>query len=415
MFNFLFQTNTSPGRPAIPRGIWALGMVSLFMDMSSELIHSLLPVFMVTVLGASFVSVGIIEGLAEGTAMVLKVFSGVLSDYWKKRKLLVVLGYGLAAITKPLFPMASSVSAVFLARFLDRVGKGIRGAPRDALIADLAPVELRGTCYGLRQTLDTIGAFLGPLLAILLMVLLANDIRMVLWVAVIPAGLAVMFLILGVSEPTPVHDQETHSGLRPKPRLTFPRLGRMYWWIVIVGGMLTLARFSEAFLVLRAEHAGMALTLLPLVMVIMSVAYAASAYPAGIFADRRNPRHLLVAGFMVLILADVVLAFASGVPGVLFGVALWGIHMGLTQSLLTTLIAGAAPAEHRGSAFGIFNLVSGLVLFVASLLAGLLWDQYGPSATFLAGAGFTALALVGLMVHWPMPFPERAGTLKRNF
>jgi MFS family permease len=371
------------------------------MDMSSELIHSLLPVFMVSVLGASFMSVGIIEGLAEGTAMVLKVFSGMLSDYWKKRKLLAVIGYGLAAVTKPLFPMASHVSEVFFARLLDRIGKGIRGAPRDALIADLAPVELRGTCYGLRQTLDTIGAFLGPLLAMVLMALLADNIRMVLWVAVIPAVLAVMFLMVGVREPTPVQPGE--ADMRPQARLTFPRLGRLYWWIVMVGGILTLARFSEAFLVLRAEHAGLALTFLPLVMVIMSVAYAASAYPAGVFADRENPRYLLVAGFIVLILADVILAYASGVAGVMAGVALWGIHMGLTQGLLVTLIAGAAPAEHRGSAFGLFNLVSGLTLFVASLLAGFLWDQFGPSATFLAGAGFTALALMGILVHWPIP------------
>lgn len=409
MFKLFFQTRSSPGRPAIPSDIWALGLVSLCMDMSSELIHSLLPVFMVSVLGASFMSVGLIEGAAEGTAMVLKVFSGVLSDYWKKRKLLVVIGYGLAAVTKPLFPMATGLSAIFLARFLDRVGKGIRGAPRDALIADLAPPTLQGTCYGLRQTLDTIGAFIGPLLAMVLMALLADDIRMVLWVAVIPAVMAVLMLIVGVKEPTPIRAEEAQP--RPTPRLALPHLGWVYWWIVIVGGLLTLARFSEAFLVLRAEHAGLALTFLPVVMVIMSIAYAASAYPAGVIADRRNPRYLLVAGFMVLILADVILAFAEGVPGVLTGVALWGVHMGLTQGLLATLIAKTAPAEYRGTAFGLFNLVSGLVLFVASLLAGLLWDQYGPSATFLAGAGFTALALMGVMVHWPMTFSERAGTV----
>ncbi len=409
MVNLPFPFRSSPGRPAIPPGIWALGLVSLCMDMSSELIHSLLPVFLVSVLGASFMSVGIIEGLAEGTALILKVFSGVLSDYWKKRKLLVVIGYGLAAVTKPLFPMASGLSAIFLARFLDRVGKGIRGAPRDALIADLAPPSLQGTCYGLRQTLDTIGAFIGPLLAMVLMALLADDIRMVLWVAVIPAVMAVLLLIVGVKEPTPIRAEEAEP--RPAPRLALPRLGWVYWWIVIVGGLLTLARFSEAFLVLRAEHAGLALTFLPVVMVIMSIAYAASAYPAGVIADRRNPRYLLVAGFMVLILADVILAFAEGVPGVMVGVALWGVHMGLTQGLLATLIAKTAPAEYRGTAFGLFNLVSGLVLFVASLLAGLLCDQYGPSATFLAGAGFTAMALMGVMVHWPMTFSERAGTV----
>lgn len=373
------------------------------MDMSSELIHSLLPVFMVTVLGASFVSVGIIEGLAEGTAMILKVFSGVLSDMWGKRKSLVVIGYGLAAFTKPLFPMASGLPAIFVARFLDRVGKGIRGAPRDALIGDLAPPSLQGTCYGLRQTLDTVGAFIGPLLAIGFMALLADDIRMVLWIAVIPAVLAVLLLVLGVREP------ESVQSVKPRPNpfsgFTLPTLGSVYWWVVLIGGILTLARFSEAFLVLRAEHAGLALTFLPLVMVVMSVSYAGSAYPAGVLADQCDPRWLLAGGLLVLIMADVTLALAGGVAGVMVGVALWGFHMGLTQGLLATLIARAAPKEHRGTAFGLFNLVSGLVLFLASLLAGFLWDQIGPSATFLAGAGFTALALIGLIVHCPMQSP----------
>ena len=390
-------------RAGIPRDIWALGFVSLFMDMSSELIHSLLPVFMVTVLGASVVSVGIIEGLAEGTAMILKVFSGVLSDMWGKRKSLVVIGYGLAAFTKPLFPMASGLLAVFLARFLDRVGKGIRGAPRDALIGDLAPPNLQGTCYGLRQTLDTVGAFIGPLLAIGLMALLADDIRMVLWIAVIPAVIAVFLLVLGVNEPASIHPVEA----RPNPFSGFrlPALGPVYWWVVLIGGILTLARFSEAFLVLRAEDAGLGLTFLPMVMVVMSLSYAMSAYPAGVLADHCDPRWLLVGGLLVLILADVILALAGGVTEVMVGVALWGVHMGLTQGLLATLIARTAPKEHRGTAFGLFNLVSGVVLFLASLLAGFLWDQIGPSATFLAGAGFTSLALIGLIVHCPMQSP----------
>jgi len=391
--------NSPPGRRAIPRGIWALGFVSLFMDMSSELIHSLLPVFMVSVLGASLLSVGIIEGIAESTALLTKVFSGVLSDYWAKRKGLVVIGYCVAALTKPLFPLASSLSTVFMARLLDRVGKGIRGAPRDALIGDLAPEQLRGTCYGLRQSLDTVGAFIGPLLAIGLMALLANDIRMVLWVAVIPAVLAVIFLVVGVEEPESTRPEKTRHTLNQL--LDLKRFSEAYWWIVLVGGMLTLARFSEAFLILRADHAGLAVTFVPLVMVVMSVAYAVSAYPAGILADRIDRRLLLVAGILALIVADVTLASASDITGVMIGVMLWGLHMGLTQGLLATLIAGATPSERRGTAFGFFNLVSGVMLFLASLLAGFLWDQFGPSATFLAGAVFATLALLGLLVHWP--------------
>ena len=362
------------------------------MDMSSELIHSLLPVFMVSVLGASLLSVGIIEGIAESTALLTKVFSGVLSDYRGKRKGLVVIGYGVAALTKPLFPLASSLSTVFMARFLDRVGKGIRGAPRDALIGDLAPEQLRGTCYGLRQSLDTVGAFIGPLLAIGLMALLANDIRMVLWVAVIPAVLAVIFLVAGVEEPESTRPGNTRYALTQL--LDLKQLSEAYWWIVLVGGMLTLARFSEAFLILRADHAGLAITFVPLVMVVMSVAYAVSAYPAGILADRIDRRLLLVAGILALIVADVTLASANNITGVMIGVMLWGLHMGLTQGLLATLIAGAIPSERRGTAFGFFNLVSGVMLFLASLLAGFLWDQFGPSATFFAGAGFATLALL---------------------
>lgn len=400
-------TNPSTSRPAdrtrIPRDIWALGFVSLFMDMSSELIHSLLPVFMVSVLGASFLSVGIIEGIAEGIAMMVKVFSGALSDYWRKRKALVVIGYGLAAVTKPLFPVATGLSEVFLARFLDRVGKGIRGAPRDALIGDLAPRHLQGTCYGLRQTLDTVGAFMGPLLAIGLMLLLADDIRMVLWLAVIPAAAAVLLLMVGVREPAPSAPVE--AARTPHVRVMLPSFGAVYWWVVGVGGMLILARFSEAFLVLRAEHAGLAFTFLPVVMVVMSATFALSAYPAGVLADRHDSRWLLVGGLLVLILADLILAWATSVGGVLAGVALWGLHMGLTQGLLATLIARTSPAAHRGMAFGLFNLVSGVMLFVASVLAGLLWDSFGPPATFLAGAGCTLTALIGLAVLWPRLSP----------
>ncbi len=390
---------SSSGRPAIPQGIWALGLVSLCMDMSSELIHSLLPVYMVTVLGASLLSVGLIEGVAEATSLLTKMFSGVLSDYLGKRKLLTVIGYGLAAVTKPLFPLASSLTTVFLARFLDRVGKGIRGAPRDALIGELAPPNLRGTCYGLRQSLDTVGAFLGPLMAMGLMVLLANDIRTVLWVAVIPAVLAVFLLLVGVQEP-----QSTYPVGVPRKVIRLfdlPRMGPAVWWIILLGGLLTLARFSEAFLVLRAEHAGLPVAFIPMVMVVMSVMYAVSAYPAGWLADRMSCRPLLVAGCLVLIMADGTLAVASDVAMVLVGVGLWGIHMGLTQGLLATLLADASRPELRGSAFGVFSFVSGVALFLASMLAGFLWDQFGPSATFLAGAALTALALFGFVVHNP--------------
>jgi MFS family permease len=383
------------GARALPPGIWALGFVSLFMDMSTEAVHSLLPVFLVSTLGASTVAVGVIEGIAEATASITKVFSGVLSDYLGRRKLLTIVGYGLAALTKPLFPLASSIALVFAARFIDRVGKGIRGAPRDALIGDLAPPELRGAAYGLRQSLDTVGAFVGPLFALGLMVLLADDIRAVFWFAVLPAAISVAMLVLVVREPA--RPAGTRALRTPVRLADVKRLGSVYWGVVAVGGVLTLARFSEAFLVLRAENVGLRVVLIPLVMVVMSVVYAASAYPAGVLSDRLPRRAVLVAGFAVLIAADLILARAAGVWLAMAGVALWGLHMGLTQGVLASLVADAAPLDLRGTAFGLFNLATGVILLPASVLAGFLWERLGPAATFLAGAAFTAVALAGLL------------------
>jgi MFS family permease len=386
----------SAGWLAIPSGVWALGLVSLLMDTSSELIHSLLPVFLVSTLGASMVTLGLIEGVAEAAASITKVFSGVLSDYLGRRKLLAVIGYGMAAVVKPLFPLAPMVGWVFAARFIDRIGKGIRGAPRDALVADLAPPHLRGASYGLRQSLDTVGAFAGPLLAIGLMAALANDIRAVFWFAVIPAVLSVAVLIFGVRDP----GEEHHAGGEVRPTIQLADLGRFgaaYWLVVLVGAVLTLARFSEAFLVLRALDVGLTAAFVPMVMVAMNVVYAASAYPAGVLADRLDRRTLLAVGLAPLITADIVLALAVDVVQVMVGVALWGLHMGLTQGLLATLVADASPPHQRGSAFGIFNLVSGLVLLAASALAGALWELFGAPATFLAGAGFTTVALLEVL------------------
>jgi MFS family permease len=378
----------------IPTGVWALGFVSMLMDISSEMIHSLLPLFMVGVLGASAVTVGLIEGLAEATALIVKVFSGALSDYLGKRKGLALFGYALGALTKPLFAIAPTMGIILTARLLDRVGKGIRGAPRDALVADITPPEIRGAAFGLRQSLDTVGAFLGPLLAVGLMLLWANDFRAVFWVAVIPGVLAVVVLLFGVREP------ERHQGekkVNPIRRANIKRLSASYWWVVGVGAVFTLARFSEAFLVLRAADSGIPLALVPLVMVAMNVVYAASAYPFGKLSDGMSHKKLLAWGLVVLIAADLVLATNDHWITVLAGVALWGIHMGITQGLLTTMVADTAPVDLRGTAFGLFNLVSGLALLIASVVAGLLWDQLGASFTFYAGAGFCIIALVALI------------------
>jgi MFS family permease len=392
---------TAPGAPRLPAGIWALGVVSLLMDISSELIHSLLPVFMVTSLGASMLAVGLVDGAAEATALVTKVFSGVISDWLGRRKPLAVLGYGLGAASKPLFALAGTSGLVLGARLLDRVGKGIRGAPRDALVAEIAPPSMRGAAFGLRQSLDTVGAFLGPLLAIALMLLWADDFRAVFWVAVIPAVLSVLVLVLGVREP---RSRGGERRTNPISRANLRRLPSAYWWVVCIGAVFTLARCSEAFLVLRAQQGGLPIAYAPLVLIAMNVVYAACAYPFGRLADRVDRTALLAGGLLALVAADLLLAAADAGPLLWAGIALWGLHMAMTQGLLATLVADASPPALRGTAFGLFNLASGIALLAASAGAGWLWDHWGPAVTFIAGAVFSGLALAGLALRrWARP------------
>jgi MFS family permease len=411
---------SAPSR--IPRSIWALGFVSLLMDVSSELIHSLLPVFLFTALGVSALAIGLIEGAAEATALLVKIFSGALSDYLGRRKPLAVLGYGLGALSKPLFALAGGVGLVVAARLIDRVGKGIRGAPRDALVADLAPPGLRGAAFGLRQSLDTVGAFLGPLLAMGLMLLWANDFRAVFWVAVIPGALSVALLAFGVREPAPATARKPRNPIR---RDNLRRLPPTYWWVVAIGAAFTLARFSEAFLVLRAQQGGLPLALAPLVLIAMNVVYAASAYPLGKLSDSMSHGRLLAAGLVVLIAADAALAAGKHAGWVWAGIALWGLHMGMTQGLLATMVAATAPADLRGTAFGFFNLLAGLAMLLASALAGLLWDRYGAQASFIAGGILGGVALLmllcrGAQVHasagnsWPTPAIQPADSAARR-
>lgn len=389
---------TNKTRPAwlrLPTGIWALGFVSMLMDISSEMIHSLLPVYLVVGLGATALTVGVIEGIAEATAAITKVFSGALSDRIGQRKGLAALGYGLAALTKPIFPLAPSVGWLVVARFVDRIGKGVRGAPRDALVADIAPAELRGAAFGLRQALDTVGAFLGPLLAIALMWAFSDDFASVFWVAVIPAFCALALILFLVREP------ERPPSLRrvrnPLSRSELRLLGGLYWGVVAVAAAFTLARFSEAFLILRAQGAGLSLTLVPLVLVAMNLVYALAAYPVGALSDRAPRGVILGVGLAVLIAADLWLALAEGLIGIGTGVLLWGLHMGITQGLLSALVADTVPAELRGTAFGVFNLVTGVAMLLASVAAGALWEFVGPQATFLAGAAFAGLAMLGVL------------------
>ncbi|MDE2376628.1 MFS transporter [Bradyrhizobium sp.] len=379
----------------IPRGVWVLGFVSMLMDVSSEMIHALLPVYLITVLGTSTMTVGLIEGIAEATASITKIFSGALSDWLGRRKLLAALGYGLAACTKPLFPLAPDAGWLVAARFIDRVGKGIRGAPRDALVADLAPPELRGASFGLRQSLDTVGAFVGPLLAIGLMWWTADNFRSVFWLAVLPAFLSLALILFAVDEPE--HRDGREAARNPLNLAAMRQLGSVYWRVVAVGIVFTLARFSEAFLILRAQNVGLHAMWVPAVLVVMNIVYALSAYPVGVLSDRINRRGLLALGLAFLAGADLALALVPSLAGTALGVVLWGLHMGFTQGLFATLVADTAPPSLRGTAFGYFNLFTGLATLAASVIAGALWDAHGPAGTFLAGLGFTLIALAGLL------------------
>lgn len=390
------QKNVSPGiLKQMPASIWVLGFVSLLMDISSEMVHSLLPMFMVGVLGISVLAVGIIEGLAESTALIVKVFSGAISDYLGKRKPLTLLGYSLGALSKPMFALAAGANMIISARLIDRFGKGIRGAPRDALIADIAPTHLRGAAFGLRQALDTIGAFVGPLLGVGLMLLWANDFRAVFWVSVIPAALAVLLLAFGLKESD---HAKRHAGKNPIQLDNLKRMGTDYWWVVAIGAVFTLARFSEAFLVLKSQEAGVAMAYVPLVMVAMNIIYASTAYPFGKLSDRVGSSEMLIVSLLALIGADVFLALSHHWSGVVTGVMLWGIHMAMSQGLLAKMVADTAPADLRGTAYGFFSLLSGIALLLASTIAGLLWQRIGSSATFYAGAAFSLLTLAGLLI-----------------
>jgi MFS family permease len=380
----------------LPGTVWALGLVSLFMDTSSELIHALLPVFVVGTLGAGALVLGIIEGTAEATATVLKAFSGALSDAIGRRKPLVVAGYGLAALTKPLFALAGGPGLVFAARLLDRVGKGVRGAPRDALVADVTPAELRGAAFGLRQGLDTVGALLGPLLAVALMLLLGGDIRAVFWVAVVPAALAVLVLVAGVREPAAAPRREGAARL---PRLAEARrLGRPFWLFLGFAVLLSLGRLGEAFLVLRGAETGLSPALAPLALAAMNATYAVTSYPFGHLSDRLGRRGLVGLGFAVLAAAQAVLAFAGGPALVLLGAAVWGLHLGMTQGVMSALVADLAPPSLRGTAFGLFHAATGLALLIGGIASGLLWQFLGGTVAFAAGAAVVGLAALGFAV-----------------
>jgi len=373
--------------------VWSLGFVSLFMDMSSELIHSLLPIFMLSTLGLTVASIGLIEGIVEGSAQILKLFSGALSDFFRKRKPLTLIGYGLSAMTKPFFPLANSLAFILLSRFLDRTGKAIREAPRDALLGDIAPSHMRGAVFGLRQSLDTAGAVAGPLLAMVGMMVLADDVRLVLWIGAPFAVIAFLILLFGVHEPARHKDAKAHAySLR-----NFRDIGTNYWALLMIASLLSLARFSDAFLILKAKASGLPLAMIPVVMVVMNIVYAVASYPAGIYSDRAARKPVLSLGIMFLIVADLSLALANNLWTLFIGTILWGLHMGLSQGLLAAMVVDITPERLRGTAFGIFYCACGVAALISSVGAGLLWDHIGPAAIFLLGAVLSSVALLSLL------------------
>jgi len=392
----------SVDRPPIPKSVWALGFVSMFMDISSEMIHALLPVFLVSVLHANMAFVGAVEGIGEATASITKMFSGWLSDRFGSRKFLAILGYGLGTLSKPLFAFAPTANYVLGARFTDRVGKGIRGAPRDALVSDITPPEIRGAAFGLRQSLDTVGAFVGPMIALVIMALVPNGFRLVFSVAIVPGVIAVIILATFVKEPK-FHSESKKTNIKWSE---WTQLGTPFWSVTAIGTIMTFARFSEAFLVLRAQNTGLPIALTPLVLITMNIVYGASAYPIGILSDRLTRSHLLVVGFGLLFLADFVLASSSNTLLTGLGIAIWGLHMGATQGVLSAMIADTSPANLKGTAFGMFNLLNGIAVLGASFIAGLLWQKFGPAATFEWGCTLSLFGLIG-----SVPFIRRSKTV----
>ena len=382
-------------RSVIPRTVWALGFVSLFMDVSSEMIHALLPIFMAGTLGASAVMIGLIEGAGEGIALIAKIFSGAIADRFRNHKLLVLIGYSLGVLSKPLFAQADHIGIVFLARFMDRIGKGVRGAPRDAIVAAVTPRPLWGAAYGLRQSLDAAGAFLGPALASVLLYFADAGLREIFWIALVPGILSILLILFGVEDGNAA--RANAKPMKPAPtkiREFLAMRSPFFTQIVILGVVFSLARFSNAFIVLRASGSGIPTAAVPLLMVGMNLVFSLSCFPIGKLADRAAPRHFLAAGLVLLAAADVVMAQFATPAGIIAGTLLWGLHLGATQGIFALLIAKAAPEEKRATAFGIFSFATGAAVLAAGVFAGILWEAAGPAAAFWGGAVFAFIALI---------------------
>jgi MFS family permease len=389
---------SDPPRPKrLSPNVAALGFVSLLTAISSAMIYGLLPVFLVKVLGVNVASVGLIEGMAESANSLIKIVSGTASDRIGRRMPLVIFGYTLSAVVKTLFPLAGAASTVLAARVLDRLGKGIRDAPRDAFLTDMTAPGLRGTSFGLRLALAIAGFVFGPFFAVGLMRLSGDDFRLVFWIALIPAFLSIIVLILAVKE-MPFNHQPGGRGLRFQ-RGDLNALPVAFWWAIVIASLLSLARFSPAFLVLKAHATGVDAAYVPMILGLMYFVYSVTAYPFGVLADRFDRRLQLGIGTLILVGADAVLAHAQTIWGAAFGAALWGLQMGVTQPVIGAIVADAAPERLRGAAFGIYDLTIGLAAFAASSGAGILWSISGPGTAFGVSASIASGVALMLLLQ----------------
>lgn len=398
----------------LPRNIWIVSATSFFMDVSSEMVLNVLPLFLNTVLGVKTNVIGLIEGVAEATASILKLFSGWLSDKLGTRKWLAVAGYGLSALAKPFFFFAQTWGTVAAIRWTDRIGKGIRTAPRDALVADNVKPHQRGLAFGLHRAADTAGAFLGILTAALIVwlvksrtgaeALTRSTFQTIVLVSAIPAILAVVVLALGTKE-------ARSAGTAQKMRITFRGLGKPFGMFMLIVGLFDLGNSSDAFLILRAESVGMKLIHILIMLAVFNLVYALISTPAGILSDKFGRRKMIIGGWIVYALIYLGFAVAKSPTVVWFLYVSYGLYYGMAYGTAKAMISDIVPYDMRGTAFGTYNAILGILDFPASLIAGLLWSGlgkwagFGPSAPFYFGAGMAALAVV-LFLSWK---PDTSG------
>ena len=374
------------------RNVFIAGLVSFFMDVSSEMIYPLVPLFLSNVLGVNKSIIGLIEGIAESTASLLKVFSGWFSDRIGNRKWLMAAGYSISTLSRPIVSLATGWQHILGSRFMDRFGKGIRTAPRDAIIAESSEKTHLGRAFGLHRSMDTMGAVVGPALAFLLLGLFSNNYRMVFWLSIIPGTIAVLLIIFFITEKKKV--SLPHSD---RPKLTLKHFDWRFKFFVVIAAVFAIGNSSDVFLILRAQQVGVPIVMIPVVYLLFNLVYSLSSIPAGIAADRFGKKRVILLGFILFAILYYGFAIAKDTTAiwVLFG--FYGLFMGLTEGIQKAFLATIIPPDFKATAFGVYNSAVGIAMFPASLIGGWLWDHVSPSATFYFGsitAGLSAILFI---------------------